>query len=561
MAKKNSVEVVLEAKDHASQEVEKAIRKTTKEFSSLNSSLKKLGADSKEIEKINKEIKETNPEILEKELENVRKKLRRLGADSDQIQKITDELKEAKEESSDVGESAGGLKLPFDKATLAAGGIATVVGAAALELGKFHLAVEDMTLSLQAATGLSEEAMQGMEDSFNNLYKSARGTEEEVSRALTLVQQTFGREHGQKAIEGISEKALIMQEVFGVDVSESVRAVDVLMRNFGISSDEAFDLMTKGMQEGLNRSGDLTDTLEEYSPHFKNMGYSSEEFFAVLNNGMKNGARNTDFVADAVKEFNIRLKDGSTLTGEALQTLFGEDFPLLQEQLGKTGTIGKTTMDGIIRRLGNVENEVEQNQLGVALFGTKWEDLEDQAMLSLSSQEGKLKDFEGAAERAGETIDNSLTKKWTRFWNSLKVGREHIDVDYDDSSGSLGIGNIQQSIENAMAPPSTSSGYDTSMPEWLRVDKYHTGGEVTKLGPREVPAILKEGEIVVNPNRAKRETSLAAGGIPPIVLHLEFPGTNIFSGSKNEFKRFIQADVMPIVNREIGKTVLGRKKV
>lgn len=125
MAKKNTVELALVAKDQASKEVEKAIRKTNREFNSLNASLKRLGVDAKEIDKISEEIKEANPSILENELENVRKQLQRLGVDSKYIDEVTKELKKAETAANEAGEE---MSSRFSRLGTIIGGVTAGLG-------------------------------------------------------------------------------------------------------------------------------------------------------------------------------------------------------------------------------------------------------------------------------------------------------------------------------------------------------------------------------------------------------------------------------------------------
>src|SRR5699024_305298 len=99
-------------------------------------------------------------------------------------------------------------------------------------------------------------------------------------------------------------------DTFGMDFSESLRGVDALMTNMGLSADEAFDYMVTGAQNGLDRSGDLADNIAEYSQLWGQAGFSAEEMFTILQNGLDSGAYNLDKVNDFVKEFGISLSDG-----------------------------------------------------------------------------------------------------------------------------------------------------------------------------------------------------------------------------------------------------------
>ena len=79
------------------------------------------------------------------------------------------------------------------------------------------------------------------------------------------------------------------------------------MDNMGLTAEQAFDYIAKGAQSGLNKSGELTDNLAEYSQLWGQAGFSAEEMFSILQNGLDSGAYNLDKVNDFVKEFGNRL--------------------------------------------------------------------------------------------------------------------------------------------------------------------------------------------------------------------------------------------------------------
>ncbi|MGE2643591.1 hypothetical protein ACQH7H_23580, partial [Escherichia coli] len=78
----------------------------------------------------------------------------------------------------------------------------------------------------------------------------------------------------------------------------------------------------------------------------------------------------------------------------------------------------KEVMTAVIQDLKKQDDQVKANQLGVALFGTKWEDLERDVMLALDPTINKLGEVKGATEKAGEAIHNSLGAKFK------ELGRE-----------------------------------------------------------------------------------------------------------------------------------------
>ena len=108
----------------------------------------------------------------------------------------------------------------------------------------------------------------------------------------------------------MTEDGIAMRDVFNMDLSETIRGVDALMENMGATSEHAFDLMAKGAQNGLDKSGELADNIAEYSQLWEQAGFSAEEMFAIMENGLDSGAYNLDKVNDFVKEFGISLSDG-----------------------------------------------------------------------------------------------------------------------------------------------------------------------------------------------------------------------------------------------------------
>ena len=79
------------------------------------------------------------------------------------------------------------------------------------------------------------------------------------------------------------------------------------------------DVYKRQAQNGLDKNGDLLDTINEYSVHFKQAGFDAESMFNMLINGTESGTFSVDKLGDTVKEFFIRAKDGSDSTIGAFQ--------------------------------------------------------------------------------------------------------------------------------------------------------------------------------------------------------------------------------------------------
>ena len=76
------------------------------------------------------------------------------------------------------------------------------------------------------------------------------------------------------------------------------------------------DLIAAGAQNGLDYSGELLDSISEYSVQFAKLGLDADDMFKIFQKGADTGAFNLDKVGDAVKELSIRVVDGSDTTAE-----------------------------------------------------------------------------------------------------------------------------------------------------------------------------------------------------------------------------------------------------
>jgi phage-related minor tail protein len=145
-------------------------------------------------------------------------------------------------------------------------------------------------------------------------------SQEEVANVLALIKQTTNETNPSK-LKDMTENLFTLRDTYDYDFVETLRAVNMLMEQFGVTGDEAFNLIAQGSQKGLNKNGDLLDTINEYSVHYKQLGYDANEFFNSLENGSKAGTFSIDKLGDAMKEFGIRSKDTASSTQEGFALL------------------------------------------------------------------------------------------------------------------------------------------------------------------------------------------------------------------------------------------------
>lgn len=300
-----------------------------------------------------------------------------------------------------------------------------VVGALGVGLGASELvgSVTEMQQALnkyQAATGSATKDMTLYNDMIKNVYTQGMGESlDEVATSMSLISNVTGVTN--KELESMTYNGLLLRDTFGYDVEESIKSVDMLMRQFGVTSDEAYSLIAQGTQQGLNKMGDLNDMINEYSVHFNQLGFSADEMFNIIDNGSEVGVFQIEKIGDAMKEFGIRVIDGSDTTAEGFASI-GLNAKRMATEFGKGGDAAKDAFLETIQALKDMENPVERNIAGVALFGTMWEDLGSEAILSMGDIKGEITTTTEALEQINEIRYDDIGSVMTVLGREIKIG-------------------------------------------------------------------------------------------------------------------------------------------
>ncbi|OXL83183.1 phage tail tape measure protein [Paenibacillus sp. SSG-1] len=277
----------------------------------------------------------------------------------------------------------------------AAAGVAMAGFAAAATAAAANF--ETSMSQIQMATGATNEQMEATKAIATDLYNQNFGESwDDLGQALTTTMQITGQQGD--ALKQTTRGALLLRDAFGFEVTESVKTSDTMMKQFGITSDQAMSLLAQGVQNGLDKSGDLMDTANEYANQFKSLGFSANEMFDTLAAGSQNGAFNLDKVGDAVKEFNIRSKDGSKTTIQAFQML-GLNADKMMHTFAAGGPQAKQAFQQIMQMIGDIEDPVQRNTIGVALMGSQFEDLEATTITAMGTVQSQ---FDMTKDKMGE---------------------------------------------------------------------------------------------------------------------------------------------------------------
>ncbi|MCM3632931.1 phage tail tape measure protein [Paenibacillus camelliae] len=418
--------------------------------------------------------------MTEKEFNDVQKEMRKLSA-ADPFKEIRQDANKATRSVKEFDDSIGGMKNALRNVAEYAGAFALIDKGLEAVTGSFAAIGEyNSSMSqIQAATGLTAKDMQLIEGSVKELHKAGLGESfTDLSDAVATTRQ-ITQLQGQE-LENLTQKALIYKDVFAEDVNESVRSADVLMRQFGITADQAYNLMAQGSQRGLNKTGELLDTINEFSPQFKVLGFTAEEMFDFFATGLDAGAWNLDKVGDLVKEFDNRIKDaGDAAAQDALAQLFAppdiDDFAKAlmtgskatkeyQEIVARTdkdtaatlvknlqaggkkgadsmlalasilgdsqkildgisdgGVRGADALQMILSKLAAIDDPIEKQTMGIAIMGTQYEDLGQKVTGALSTINSEF-------DSSKATMDEIASVKYDNLATDFrKLGRELLD--------------------------------------------------------------------------------------------------------------------------------------
>lgn len=389
-------------------------REVEKAKSKLETFTKQLAETEEKANAINLESARSEMSRTEKSVDKTVDSFRNLENKSNKT-----DLSKVKKEMDEVKSSADNLKSAVGGALKEAGAAATAVGGALTGTVISANSEEKALNSLQAQTGLTTEELSKYESVIDEIYKDNFGeSQEDIANTLSKIKQVTDEQNPQK-LKDMAENLYTLEATFdNFDISETLRGINGLMTNMGLTADEAFDYIVKGAQNGLNYSGELGDNIAEYSQIWGQAGFDAEQMFSILENGTKNGAYNLDKVNDFVKEFTISLSDGR-----------------IEENLGSfskgTGEIFKKWKDGkatasdvfysVISDLRNTKNE----QKALTTASTVWSALgEDNAMKvikSLGNVNKNYKNVKGSMEKIKDIKYDDVEADWASLGRTVQT--------------------------------------------------------------------------------------------------------------------------------------------
>ena len=255
--------------------------------------------------------------------------------------------------------------------------------------------VSDASSDLEAQTGLTGAAAEKYQKTMREIKGDNFGEDyRDVADVMAQVVQIMG-ELDDTQMKSTVESAIALRDAFDMDPTETLRAVDVMVKTMGVDAQKAFDLITTGAQNGLNRSGELADNLTEYGQLWGQAGFSAEEAFSIMENGLDAGAYNLDKINDYVKEFGISLADGRIQDN---LSSFSVETQALFAQWKNGSATTRDVFYSVINDLSQMENQQQALTVASNVWSSLGEDNAMQVITALDDVCDSYTNVRGAAE-------------------------------------------------------------------------------------------------------------------------------------------------------------------
>lgn len=343
----------------------------------------------------------------EKKLESLKEQAKDFGSVFAQQAKVAgDKVKELGGKVEEAGNKMGGVS------AAAAGGL--------IAAGKTAADNEAAINKYIGATGKAVSETDRYKEVMETIYRNNYGESiADVADKMRIVSNILG-DLPDEELQSVVEKSYMLEDAYGMDFQENVRGVNALMDQFGITSEQAYELINQGAQKGLNQNQDLTDQIAEYSTYYAKLGFTAEDFFNMMVAGAEDGAYQIDYLNDAMKEFGIRTKDNSTSTNDAY-TALGLNVDEINNKFAQGGEKAQEAFAEVTQAIMKIEDPVKRNEVGVALFGTKFEDLEESAVFAMSSAKDQVNMLGDTVNQTSETMYGGTSAKAQEAVRSIQT--------------------------------------------------------------------------------------------------------------------------------------------
>lgn len=196
-------------------------------------------------------------------------------------------------------------------------------------------------------------------------------------------------------------------DTFNKDFEEVLTAANNYAQQYGISVDEALKKIQGGFVSGADANGQYLDSLKEFPAYFREAGVSADGFIAIMSQTSKMGVSGNKAL-DTIKEGNIRIREMSSATAEALDNL-GISSKKIQQELAAGTTTTFEVMQQVSGKLSEIpESSQVAGEAITNIFGGPGEDAGYKYLTTLKNISTNLEEVKDRAEEMGRLQEEQL---------------------------------------------------------------------------------------------------------------------------------------------------------
>lgn len=234
-----------------------------------------------------------------------------------------------------VGAAVGDIAVATGKAVGAAvDGIAVATGKAVVEAGKYLKDLgsqfDEAADAIRIGTGATGDALDGLLDDFDEVYKSVPTTMEDASKAIADYNTRLGLTGPQ--LQEISKQALQVSDMLGDDLGGVIEESSQAFQQWNIDAENmggAMDYIFKVSQSTGMGFTDLMSNMQKFGPQLQEMGYSFETASALMGQLDKAGVNVEEVLGAMKKSVGALAKEGISAS---------DGLAMYYEQIKNAGT-------------------------------------------------------------------------------------------------------------------------------------------------------------------------------------------------------------------------------
>ncbi|NOW86780.1 phage-related minor tail protein [Clostridium beijerinckii] len=310
-------------------------------------------------------------EYTEGSLDKLKSSLAKID-DVGSVEKVKTNLSEIPEESE---KAEGSIKELGGELTELLAGAAAVEGINELMEKAFEASSTNTKISISME--LDEGSQQAVKNAISSV--TAYGVDAEAALEGVRRQWALNKDASDESNAAVVKAAATITAAYGdIDFTELIQESNELSKSLNISNEDAMGLVYSLLKMGF--PPDQLDVITEYGSQLSRAGYNAQEIQGIMAAGVKAGSWNIDVLLDGLKEGRIRLAEfGQGVSDATAGLLEGTNISATQLQgWGKAvaagGETGKKAMSDVAAAVASIDDKTKQNALGVAIFGTQWEE-------------------------------------------------------------------------------------------------------------------------------------------------------------------------------------------